>query len=1255
MKERHIIVQAYLYLLAFSLLTIGGICLANFYRIDQPTLHVVVLPPDSSLLCLLLGTMLLAIMRAPGNVLKALAVLLIIFCTYSLAHNFIMGGVDVGVSWITGFRRIRSALALTMLVWVLAIFLCQGNMVARRIGQLLGLVIVLIGCFSQFLLLNPDLDGFRLGFKKMSSVANIYIALLGIAVILLGSLSKKPSTSLDRLTLAIGFGGALISSLGCYLLSQKDIDSASKRSDILLSHVQSTVRKDLDSHVQLINRMAERWQSISRIPRIDLLQNEVQGYLRDFPALEGIAVVGPQREPYWLQARKPVVREWLETFLTDPLEADWLQHVIDEGTPHISQLHYYESSQHYDAFIVVPMLLSNQPGWFLVASIDVGHILKTRISNDISSGFIVRVYEGESLLYESEEQTQQPFIVVGERELHLHEGIEWRLVSSLNVSPSLVDLPALALLFGLSLSFCLMISQRLGWLALERSKSLEASLAYQARMQKLHQKIMEFTYDVLCSIDAEGRFQELSPSCYRVLGYKPEEMVGRFYREFLLPEDQEKTEQELSSITPQHPTRFFRNRYRHRQGNIVHILWTTAWSNTEKTFFAVGHDITRLVKSEEFTDAQRRILRMISLREPLNEILSEVCCMVEAQDTQSICSILLADSEETHLIHGAAPSLPESYIKAISGLCIGPKAGSCGTAAFRREAVYVENIEADPLWDDFRESALKSGLKACWSIPLINSEGKILGTFAMYRRQAYKPNEEQLQLLTTAEQLAAIAIERSQSLQRMEESEQRFRSLFTFNPDPVFSLDLEGNFQNINEATLKLTELSRDSIIKAHYSTVVTERDLARVTACFQAASQGMNQHYETHIITPRGEILLDVTNQPIIINNRIAGVFGIAKDITERKAILKQLQQKNLLLSMAGHTAKLGGWALVLPEQYMIWSEEVRNLLEFPPDVIPIWNDILPLHPEPFRSRAEEAMRLCIEQGEHMAYDIEIHTALGRLIHARITAQPVRDDDGKIVRVVGSFQDISDRKRGEQQLQATLSELERSNRELEEFAYVASHDLQEPLRKIQAFSERLTARTAGLDEEASDYLKRMNSAASRMQALVIDLLNYSRVNTRGQVFQRVEFSNVVEEVLDDMEATIEQTGARIECHELPTVMGDPTQLRQVIQNLISNALKFQVIGTAPVVKIYSEQTTGDTWKLCIADNGIGFDEKYLDRIFNPFQRLHSRESYAGTGIGLAIVKKIVERHHAFITAKSSPGEGSTFRITFPRSDREEL
>jgi len=227
--------------------------------------------------------------------------------------------------------------------------------------------------------------------------------------------------------------------------------------------------------------------------------------------------------------------------------------------------------------------------------------------------------------------------------------------------------------------------------------------------------------------------------------------------------------------------------------------------------------------------------------------------------------------------------------------------------------------------------------------------------------------------------------------------------------------------------------------------------------------------------------------------------------------------------------------------------------------------------------------------------------------------------------------------------------ELERSNRELQNFAFVASHDLQEPLRKIQAFSDRLVSRSEHLNEQEKDYLQRMQSAAGRMQNLIEDLLSYSRVTTRAKAMVPCNTNQILEEVLQDMETTISRERAHLTIGNLPETIGDATQLRQVFQNLLSNAIKFHKTDQQPEITIRADDVSDQGWTLVVADSGIGFDERYAEKLFHPFQRLHQTADYAGTGIGMAIVKKILDRHGACVTARSKPGEGTVFRIRFSR------
>ncbi|MEM7425617.1 MAG: PAS-domain containing protein [Pseudomonadota bacterium] len=266
----------------------------------------------------------------------------------------------------------------------------------------------------------------------------------------------------------------------------------------------------------------------------------------------------------------------------------------------------------------------------------------------------------------------------------------------------------------------------------------------------------------------------------------------------------------------------------------------------------------------------------------------------------------------------------------------------------------------------------------------------------------------------------------------------------------------------------------------------------------------------------------------------------------------------------------------------------------------------------------------------------------------------------------IATYQDITVLERHESQLVAYTKKLERSNRELQDFAYVASHDLQEPLRKIEAFSDRLLRKHGDLlPDDGKMFVDRMQNAAMRMRELINDLLGYSRITTKAKPFQQVDMQELLTDVLGDLQMALQDSQGRVEFEDLPKFDAEKTQMRQLFQNLLSNALKFRKPDVAPLIKITADKTTRtdeagnseDFWTFRLADNGIGFDNAYKDQIFTIFKRLHGRFEYEGTGIGLATCRKIVERHNGHIDADGVPDEGATFIIELPakQSNQEEL
>lgn len=404
----------------------------------------------------------------------------------------------------------------------------------------------------------------------------------------------------------------------------------------------------------------------------------------------------------------------------------------------------------------------------------------------------------------------------------------------------------------------------------------------------------------------------------------------------------------------------------------------------------------------------------------------------------------------------------------------------------------------------------------------------------------------------------------------------------------------------------------------------------------------------EERILRGDGEVVTNEAGTPI-------KMFGTAHDVTEQKTAERELAQSKQLLDGILNNAPDGIMALeairdedgvIIDFRWLLVNPAATRITHRDPDFHQ-GKRMLEVLPElrgsgmidDFKTIVEEDVSLYREQ----YYERDD-------MQGWFASTMVKLDDGLVV----IFRDITERKASEQEMERINARLKQRNRELQDFAYVASHDLQEPLRKIRAFADLLEEDYAEkIDENGQYYLSRMRDAASRMSRLITDLLAYSRVSTKARPFDEVDLNMIAREVISDLELQISEIEASVDIGPLPTIQADPTQMHQLLQNLIGNALKFTRDDVRPIVTVAAALENEDdpdeaVCQLTVSDNGIGFDEKYLDRIFTPFQRLHGRGTYAGTGMGLAICRRIAERHQGSLTAQSTPGEGATFIATLP-------
>ena len=305
---------------------------------------------------------------------------------------------------------------------------------------------------------------------------------------------------------------------------------------------------------------------------------------------------------------------------------------------------------------------------------------------------------------------------------------------------------------------------------------------------------------------------------------------------------------------------------------------------------------------------------------------------------------------------------------------------------------------------------------------------------------------------------------------------------------------------------------------------------------------------------------------------------------------------------------------------------------------------------PEPYCHTKDCPMNKICSGEEKVEYEVEKIRGDGGSVNCILTATPFRGLGGELIGIVEAYTDITERKQAEEKLQETMTELERSNGELEQFAYIVSHDLQEPLRMVSSYCQLLEQRyTTKLDDDAKEFISFAVDGAQRMQGLIKDLLKFSRVGTRGKPFEQMELSTALDNALFNLKVAIEENNAEIMHDELPVAEVDSTQIVQLLQNLIGNALKFKRKDVTPKIHIGVVDKKSH-WQISIKDNGIGIDPQFSERVFGIFQRLQTREDYPGTGIGLAVCKKIVERHGGRIWVESVLNEGATFYFTLPKN-----
>jgi PAS domain S-box-containing protein len=479
---------------------------------------------------------------------------------------------------------------------------------------------------------------------------------------------------------------------------------------------------------------------------------------------------------------------------------------------------------------------------------------------------------------------------------------------------------------------------------------------------------------------------------------------------------------------------------------------------------------------------------------------------------------------------------------------------------------------------------------------------------------------------------------------QLRDSEERFRGLFEHmldgfaycqmlyeNGRPVDFLYLA-----VNDAFERLTGLK--DVVGKRVSQVIpgVQQDNPELFEIYgRVAAGGAPVRFETHLAA------LDLWLSVSVYSPGTGYFVAVFDNITQRKRAEERLE-------LATRSARLGIWDWDIQKNELAWDEGMYRLYGLQPGqfggAYEAW--LHGVHPED--REASDRLSEQVRRGDGV-YDTEFRVVWpdGSVHWLKADGQVYRDAAGSAVRMIGINADLTARKHMEQELRHALDELRSSNADLEEFAYAASHDLQEPLRVVSGMLQLLQQRYGGcLDDRADEYIRHAVDASERMQALIRDLLQYSRLGRRSLALVSFPLQQALDAALANLRVSVEEAGAQVTQDELPSVRADQAQIVQLLQNLVGNALKFHG-ARPPQIHIGALRLAGG-WRFSVSDNGIGIEPQYYERIFQVFQRLHTRSEYPGTGIGLALCKKIVERHGGRIWVESQVGQGSSFYFTLP-------
>lgn len=712
------------------------------------------------------------------------------------------------------------------------------------------------------------------------------------------------------------------------------------------------------------------------------------------------------------------------------------------------------------------------------------------------------------------------------------------------------------------------------------------------------EKLFNATNTIMCIADKEGRFLQVNEVASYLLGYSFEELTAKPFFNFIHEDDRKKTKKYLKKDEKGINTEDFENRYIHKDGSIVWLRWSHYLDPETNLYFAIAHNITETKK-----------LRL--MLHDASEVSKTGAWSYSIPDETVEWSTMTKKIFEVDALHNRELSTALKYFKE-------------GDSRLHAEAV-IENARLNGEGWDIELQIVTKKKKEKWVRWIGKPEfynQKINRLYGSFQDISSRKHNEQLLVETLAEK----------------------RIILDSISDAFYTINRQWEISYWNKAAQHFSGLSEEKVLGKSIWSLYPNSDWQKKYE--KAIAENQKIQFESY--SKQWKIHSEVTLYP-----SLKGLTVIIKDISERKAAEREIELMNERFQLAAEASNDAIWDWDIDKQTIYWNQSFYEYTGYDKTKVPHhdfkwWVNLLK---EEHRKKLYASFINTIKDPDkevwHQEYSIK--KADGSYGNILAKGKFVRNKAGKVIRMVGAFSDITAQKKYEESLKQLNHQLLASNQELEQFAYVISHDLQEPLRMITSFLERLEEKYSNqLDEKGKKYIDFAVDGGKRMRRMVLDLLDYSRVGRKKGSIEAINLNEIIDEVKTLNKHAIELSSAKITYPELPTIVAYRSPIIQLFQNLISNAIKYQRTNVSPQIDI---QFTSKQKMLefRVMDNGIGIHPDFHDKVFTVFQRLHAREEYSGTGIGLAIVKKVVTQLGGKVWIKSSPGEGSTFYFTLPK------